>query len=66
MYEDETISSSQLSNFRSHIPQLLSNINEYEAIAMGHQLEDFILKCTFQGQPCNWTTQWILLQNPIF
>ncbi len=66
MYEDKTISANQLSKFRSHIPELLSNINEHEAIAVGHQLKDFILRCTFLGQPCNWTDQWTRLQNPLF
>ncbi len=65
MYEDGVISSSQLSTFHSHI-NILSNIDKDEAVALGHQMKYFILRCKFLGQPCNWTKQWTLLQNPFF
>ncbi len=56
MYEDGVIPSSQLFTLRSHI-NILSNIDADETVAVGHQLKDFILRCTFLGQPCNWTKQ---------
>ena len=39
------------------------NIGKEESIAIGHQLHNLVLRCTFKGQPCNVSTEFKPVMN---
>ena len=47
------------------IIQIAINIGAREIKAIGHQLQDFVLKCSFRGMPCNTTNHFKWVMNAI-
>ena len=64
MYNNGTISQAELSTLGTPI-NIMRNAGMEESRMVGHQLRDLILRCTFRAQPCNMTSQFTYIMNPI-
>ena len=57
-HNDMTLRSGKVSNLLS-MNDLFWALGD-NATQVGHKLEDFVVRCRFQGQPCNLTKQFVL------
>ena len=63
MISNGTLNDVDMMEYHSSVP-MLENIGIEEARQIGHGLEDFVLRCSFRGMPCNVTSDFKHFLNP--